>query len=64
MGDDLDDLLDEIESKMGKKARKQTPFDQGDGLKSTLISSKQKVKLLWLRCIFDFFSGFKTGNWA
>lgn len=42
MGDDLDDLLDEIESKMGKKARKQTPFDQGDGLKSTLISSKQK----------------------
>ena len=45
MGDDLDDLLDEIESKMSKKPRNKTPSEHGDDNRdnATPTSAKPKV---------------------
>lgn len=40
MGDDLDDLLDEIESKMTKKTQNKTTFNHGDEPKTNPVSSK------------------------
>lgn len=43
MGDDLDDLLDEIESKMTKKTQNKTTFNHGDEPKTNPVSSKPMV---------------------
>jgi len=44
MGDDLDDLLDEIESKMSKKPRNKSPSEHGDDNRDNATPTSAKPK--------------------